>query len=437
MCRLKDIVENASTSAGSIAGFRGALFTGVVQRPEVSDQLTMSPYATTPNPFKRKKRTMKVRDLTIKENQEFDVVTTSALKDLLRNKQRDSELQNTTDVFALEDNDGAIVKVYVKKDQSKEFKQAIETSLADAEESPKEVAEILFDLHKEFDIVSVDWGDGAIPEDEEAAVTDSIDAEAKGFPDNDELDDVEASQVGTPDQASAAGDLPPDVGADVGTPDIDGAVDQTKMFNQIISLLQAQADAQRAQADAAKAKADVEAAEAAGKAAAQYSAHQEEVMDMDNYNKSQQEKRRENQIQAKLIRYRHDLRKDDGKSLTDKLDDPEFLLNTLHKTSIGESVNITPPTPEEEEILHMEDWENDEKDKKHQEQLRQRMLKYKHARRKTEQAAAPAVAAAPQQESADEPADNGKFDPKTGTLMDYLLRSKQLAAASNSNVANQ
>lgn len=430
MSRLRDIFENiasGATGAGSISGFRGALFVGATSRPlPPIDQITMSPYATTPNPLKRKKKIMKLNHIAVKESAEFDTVTTSALKDLLRNKQRDSELRDTTEVFALEDNDGAIVKVYVKKDQAEDFKHAIESALADEDEQNKEIAEILFDLHKGFEIVSVDWGKGSIPEDEE--VTNSIDAEEQGFPDTPELGDPEAGEQGTADEASAIGD---EFGAELDEPqaDVDGAVDQAGMLNQIISLLKSQADAQRAQADAAKAKADVEAAEAAGRAAAQYSSYQEEVMDMENYNKRSQEERRENQIQAKLLRYRHDLRKDKSLTLDDKLNDPEHLLNTLHKASIGESVNITPPTPEEEEVLHMEDWEKAEKEKKQNEQLRQRMIRYKHARGKA------AAASAPRQESQSEA--NKQFDPKTGSLMDYLLHNKHADMANEHNSANQ
>lgn len=439
MSKLRDIFENISagaTGAGSVAGYRGALFVGHQTRPMPPiDQVTMSPYATTPNPFTRKKKPMKVKKLVaVKESQDFDTVTTSALKDLLRNKQRDSELRDTTEVFALEDSDGAIVKVYVKKDQAEDFKRAIETALADEDEQSKEIAEILFDLHKGFEIVSVDWGKGSIPEDEE--VKNSVDAEEQGFPDTEELGDVEAELQGDADQASAEGD---DFGAEIGgddlgapAPDVDGQIDQTKMLNQIISLLQAQADAQRAQADAAKAKADVEAAEAAARAAAQYSSYQEEVMDMENYNKRQQEERRENQIQAKLLRYRHDLRKDQSRSFEDKLNDPEYLLNTLHKASIGESVKFTPPTPEEEEILHMEDWEKEEKEKKQQQQLRDRMLRYKHAQRKSQAASATTA-----QESQDSQEAEKAFDPKSGSLMDYLLHSKHSAKAGEHNSANQ
>ena len=435
MAKLRDLVSEqfatGATGAGSVAGFHGALFTGTVSRNVPAlDTLTMSPYAKTDNPLTRKKKRMKISSL--KESgsgEDFNAVTTSALRDMLRDRQRETELKDTTQVFALEDSDGGIVKVYVKKDQAEDFKRAIEQMMADEED--KEISEILFDLHKSFDIVSVDWGQNTIPEDEE--VSNAKDAEEKGFPDTEELGDVEAGEQGDPDAASS------DFGAELGSeddlglgdeiapagPDVQGQVDQTKMLTQIISLLQAQADAQRAKADAEKAKADIEAAEAAARAAAHYTSYQEEVMDMENYNKRKQEERRENQIQAKLIRYRHDLRKDEGKSLQDKLDDPEHLLNTLHKASIGESVTHQPATPEEEEILHMEDWEKEEKEKKQQKQLRDRLIRYRHGRGKA------SAKQQPQQQH-----ESKDFDPKTGSLMDYLLHTKQRASHDEHNSAN-
>ncbi len=443
MAKLRDLVSEqfatGAIGAGSIAGVRGALFTGAVTRNvPAMDTLIMSPYAKTDNPLTRKKRQMKVNQL--KESgsgEDFNAVTTSALRDMLRDRQRDTELKDTTQVFALEDSDGGIVKVYVKKDQAEDFKRAIEQTMADEGEE-KEIAEILFDLHKSFDIVSVDWGQDTIPEDEEVA--NAKDAEEKGFPNSDELGDVEAETQGDADQASddfgaeLDGDLGDDLGGDMGGDDlgapagadVQGQVDQTKMLTQIISLLQAQADAQRAKADADKAKADIEAAEAAARAAAHYTSYQEEVMDMENYNKRKQEERRENQIQAKLIRYRHDLRKDNGKSLQDKLDDPEHLLNTLHRASIGESVKHQPATPEEEEILHMEDWEKAEKAKKQDTQLRDRLIRYRHGRKKV----------AAQSQTQQESQENKEFDPKTGSLMDYLLHKKQHASHAEHHSAN-
>lgn len=432
MSKLRNIFENVAagaTGAASIAGARGVLF--VTSRPiPPMDKVTLSPYAK--NNAKKKP---KIKVASVTEATDFDTVTTNSLKDILRQKQRDTELRDTTEVLALEDEDGAIVKVYIKKDQCEDFKAALQSALADAEEDGKELSEVLFDLHRDFDIVSVNWGENTIPEDEEQPVENSTDAEAKGYPEADELGDVNAQNQGTPDEVSA------DMGAD-GMGDVDGSgqsgfgdltnnqadaqIDQTQLLQQILGVLNAQASAQRAQAEADKAKADVEAAEAAARAATQYTTHQEEVMDMENYNKRQQEEKRENQIQAKLIRYRHDLRKDEGKSLEDNLNDPEYLLNTLKKISIGESVKYQPATPEEEEVLHMEDWENAEKDKKSHEQLRARLNKFRHERRKTAQSSAT------NENEEVAPEEEKEFDPKTGSLMDYLLRKAQ-----ESNVANQ
>lgn len=438
MSKLKNIFENVaagSTGAASIAGARGVMF--VTSRPiPAPGVVTLSPYAKKPS-TKRKGKKIKVS--TVIESENLDTVTTSSLKDLLRQKQRDSELRDTTEVLALEDSDGCVVKVYVKKDQAEDFKAAIQSCLADAEEEGKELAEVLFDLHRDFDIVSVDWGKGSIPEDEEETddVANSTDAEEKGYPDTSELGDVEAEDQTDPDDASS-GDMDAemdldDLSADPAGADVDGAIDQGQLLNQILTLLTAQASAQHAKAEADKAEADVRAAEAAGKAAGQYASHQEQVMDMENYNKRAQEEKRENQIQAKLIRYRHDLRKEEGKSLEDKLNDPEYLLNTLHKASIGESVKYHPATPEEQEVLHMEDWEEQEKQKKEHMTLRDRLIRFRHKKSKGE---AKPAGSAPTQATNEDVATKA-FDPKTGSLLDYLLQQHQLDGAQKSNSANQ
>lgn len=428
-------VAAGSTGAASIAGARGAMF--VTSRPMPAlGVVTMSPYAPK---AQQKRKAKKIKISTITESDNLDTVTTSSLKDLLRQKQRDSELRDTTEVLALEDSDGAVVKVYVKKDQAEDFKAAIQSSIADAEEEGKELAEVLFDLHRDFDIVSVDWGKGSIPEDEEQTddVTDSVDAEDKDYPDGDGIGDIEADEQTDADDTSD-GDMGDEMDLDDLSPDttgadVDGAIDQSQLLQQILTLLTAQASAQHAKAEAEKAEADVRAAEAAGKAAQQYASHQEEVMDMENFNKRSQEEKRENQIQAKLIRYRHDLRKEDGASLEDKLNDPEYLLNTLHKASIGESVKYHPATPEEQEILHMEDWEETEKQKKEHMTLRDRLNRFRHKSKKA------AAATTTTQATNEEVEDTSKkpFDPKTGSLLDYILQQHQLDDANTHNSANQ
>lgn len=408
--------ESISTGAGAIAGARFPLFQETIKRP-------------VPKVKKRKK-------FKLKENAPaIDRVTTNSLKELLRSKQKQSELNDQSEVFALEDADGAVVKVYVRSDQAESFKTAIENALHDAEEEGVEIAEVLFNLHKSFDIVHVEWGNGAIPEDEEVkgTVANGEDAEQQGFPDNEELGDVDAEQRGTPEETSAIEDGSAELDdlTNVADPTVqtasgDGAIDQVKLMNQIVALLQSQADAQRAKAEAEKAQADVAAAEAAAKAAAHYASHQEEVMDMENYNKHKQEEKRQSQIQAKLLRYRHDMRKDDNAEMSDKLNDPQYLLNTLYKANIGESamnntatMPVNDPTPEEEEVLRMEDWEKEQKETQQQKKLRDRMIRYKYNQRK---------AAGQPTEGEPEQAQQKEAEPKKGSLMNYLLAARRGAA---------
>lgn len=147
---------------------------------------------------------------------------------------------------------------------------------------------------------------------------------------------------------------------------------------------------------------------------------------MENYNKHKQEEKRQSQIQAKLLRYRHDMRKDDNAEMSDKLNDPQYLLNTLYKANIGESamnntatMPVNDPTPEEEEVLRMEDWEKEQKETQQQKKLRDRMIRYKYNQRK---------AAGQPTEGEPEQAQQKEAEPKKGSLMNYLLAARRGAA---------
>lgn len=316
----------------------------------------------------------------------------TAVKGALRSVQRRQEIEDTTSAFAFEDDEGHLVKVYVPKDKADDFKEALGALLDEAEREDLEIAEVIYKLHQNFDIVNVEWCDGAIPEDEEqvadpnAPVQNNNDAENRGFPEGDPEAEVNAdSQTNAADVSAEAGEEMPDMAADTAT-DVNGEVGKVELLDKVLSLLQSKTDAERAKADAEKAKADVEASKVAAQAAAHYASSQEEIMDMENFNKRQQEDKREATLQSKLIRYRHDLRKESSSSLEDKINDPDFLLNMLSKAvagrKLGESMNITPPTPEEEELLHAEDWEEEQRKKKADEKAREKLLRYRHEKKK-------------------------------------------------------
>lgn len=322
-----------------------------------------------------------------------------AIKGALRSVQRRQEMEDTTSAFAFEDDEGHLVKVYVPKDKAEDFKEALGAMLDEAEREDLEIAEVIYKLHQSFDIVNVEWCKGAIPEDEEkladqndpnAPVQNNDDAEAKGFPQSDPEADVNAAAQGTPDEVSSDVGGQPDMAADMGV-DTNAETEKVQLLDKVLSLLQSKTDAERAKADAEKAKADVEASRVAAQAAAHYATSQEEIMDMENFNKRQQENKRESTLQSKLIRYRHDLRKESSDTIEDKINDPDFLLNMLGKAvsgrKLGESMNIAPATPEEEELLAAEDWEEEQRKKKQAEKNREKLMRFRHERSKASQSA--------------------------------------------------
>ena len=321
------------------------------------------------------------------------------MKGKLADIQRKQEVEGSTTAFAFEDDEGHLVKVYVNKEQAENFKKELGELLDDAEHEDLEISEVIYRLHQKYDIVNVEWCDGAIPEDEEvvdpnAPIQNNVDAENKGLPDP-ETGDINAAAQADPNAVSAEpgaeGEADP-MAADATTApvDVNAEVSKMAMLDKVLGLLQARTDADRAKAEAEKAKSDVEASRVAAQAAAQYASSQEELMDMDNYNKRSQEDKREATLQSKLIRYRHDLRKQSTTSLEDKLKDPDFLLNMLakaHKADrLGESMThpiiANPPSPEEEELLHAEDWEKEQSEKQKAEKNRERLLRYRHEAKK-------------------------------------------------------
>lgn len=323
-----------------------------------------------------------------------------SMKGALRNVQRRQEMDDTTSAFAFEDDEGHLVKVYVAKEKADDFKEALGALLDEAEREDLEIAEVIYKLHQNFDIINVEWCEGAIPEDEEvtdpsAPVQNNDDAEAKGMPEGDPEAQVDAAAQGTPDEVSAdASEIDMAAGDDTGV-NVNDEVGKVQLLDKVLSLLQSRTDADRAKADAEKAKADVEASKVAAQAAAHYASSQEEIMDMENFNKRSQEDKREATLQSKLIRYRHDLRKESSQSLEDKINDPDFLLNMLSKAvsgrKLGESMNIAPPTPEEEELLRAEDWEEEQRKQKAQEKAREKLMRYRHEQKKAQEQAVSAA----------------------------------------------
>lgn len=209
----------------------------------------------------------------------------------------EKKAKNTEDTvtFGLEDEDGQIVKVYVRQDQAKEFESALGALLSggdgneDDQNTALEIAEVLFELKNKFDIIDVDWG--TIPGDEE------------------EEQEVAPGEEELPPEG-AEGELPPE---EMAPPDT--GTDATSALQQVIDLLKAQADSQRAEAEARTAEAKAKEAEYTAIAAKTKIKQEEEVIDMEAYYKKKADEKKEAQRLAKLAKYKHDLAQEAGETL--------------------------------------------------------------------------------------------------------------------------
>lgn len=218
---------------------------------------------------------------------DFDAAeVTAKLKSL---EQRDSEDFRDTVSFGLEDDDGNVVRVRIKSDQAQEFEKALQAFMSDAEENEElpEIAELLFKLKDQFDIVDVTWPE--IEEDEEEGQV---------------LDSGELPQG---DDAELAGDM--DMGDDLGAPAAEPAV--TDLLTQVIDMMKADAEARKADARAREAEAKNREAESAIAQAQGRVKHEEELLDMDTYNKNKKEQDKEAKRLAQLAQWRREVGSDE------------------------------------------------------------------------------------------------------------------------------
>lgn len=278
--------------------------------------------------------------------------------DQIKNARKRATDRRDTVGFAMEDSNGKIVKVFVRAAQAQDFEKALARAQHEHEEEDGEIeiAEVLFDLHKSFDIVDVEWQQGAIPEDEE------VDNMLQGDESDESEDDVEG-----------LGDF-----SDVEGEDLDAALDGAEnagaqpddaysALKSVIDMLKANAEAEKAKADAQKAQAEKEIAVAANQAATMRAKQEEEILDMDDYNKRKKEEEEMRATREKLIKYRHETK------------------NSNNHSDLGESMKHSKydgPTPEEEELLDMEKWEEEERDRARAKKERERLVKFRYEKKR-------------------------------------------------------
>lgn len=263
--------------------------------------------------------------------------------------------------YGVEDDHGNIMKVSVRADQAQDFEVALSRQLADLEQFKmtgrgghgREVsmAEILYNLKLNFDIVDVDFpkiphekvyqvaevitGDSPAfneaPEDspEDADMggdsmdMDSIrdkfgsneDPDIESPMENDELDDVDSSEDGGDggdDDSLGLGDLP------IGEPLDSGEESEISLLKNIIDMLSSEAEARTAQYNAEAEKSKEAQAKYSMMAAQRDAEDQLELMQMEDEKRIQREREAEAKKMADLAKYR--LQKSSGLKVTENLD---------------------------------------------------------------------------------------------------------------------
>lgn len=233
------------------------------------------------------------------EDEKFD---SADVVSKLRAAQEKATSEDDVAGFALEDTEGQIVKVYVAKEEAEEFERALGAALAGEDEddnnenTPLEIAEVLFNLKDRFNIVDVVWPPVDGDPEEQEDTEDDLEVE---------LDDEEAAEGEDED-----GDMEADLQDEDGDGEADNmdAEDETRTALQsVIDLLKSQADAQRAEAEAKAAEAEAEEARYNAQAAELKMRQEEEVLDMEAYYDKQKEAEQEANKLKKLAKFRHEV----------------------------------------------------------------------------------------------------------------------------------
>jgi hypothetical protein len=208
-------------------------------------------------------------------------------------KRADVDDKTQTSTFGLQDGDGKIVKVTVKREQAEDFESRLNSILSDTEQK-KEIAEVLYMLKQDYDIVDVEW-DEPITEDDEEGM-----GGEEGGEDDLALDGEEGGEEGDLDlDAEGEGDLG---GEDETSPDMQQSTVQ--LLQQVIDLLKSETGVRTANADVAKAKAETELQGVEQQKQDNEIASQQEIADMEDFEEEEKERKKNERLVQRLAKFR-------------------------------------------------------------------------------------------------------------------------------------
>lgn len=276
---LREEAADGAVSAGDVSSVALPLMASVQKRTLKKPRYKVQRITFNQKPFQILKMFEDMNAATMA--QEFDrTEVINKLKNIEVNN--GNENKNST-TFGLEDDDKNVIRVAVLSDQADEFERTLRSILTDveAEGEMPDIAEILFNMRHQFDIIDVDYPEF---EDEEDGPL-KLDVE----PDKEAIEEPE--------------DIAPpmdDVGDDVGTEDV------SSLLKQVVDMMKADADARRAEAVARQREAETSAEDAKTRHTMAAVSREEELLDMEDKMKQATDREKEIERLAKLSQWKKD-----------------------------------------------------------------------------------------------------------------------------------
>lgn len=291
--------DGGTTGADSIANYRGALFAGGPVDPKSGlknyhKMIRRSGSVRADKLLSLSKYTNKKWKNVFENTQTKKTFDQSDVVSKLEAAQKRADADEDVITFGLEDDDGNIIKVYVRAEQAEDFENVLGAMLSgadqddDDENTPKEIAEVLYELKDKFDIVDVDWG--VIEGDEEQEQV--LDDQDKKQNDDQTSDSETTDQINqTDDQKIQSTD--------------DTNINTKSTLQSVIDVLIADAESRKAEAQAKQKEAEAETAKYTAQAASNKIKQQEQILDMEADEKAKKTSQKEAKILAKLAKYKH------------------------------------------------------------------------------------------------------------------------------------
>ena len=286
---LRNIEE---TAAGDVCGAAMPLFAQLVSNTKQKKQATVLPRRKEPKKpsLGLKEALAGAPDSEPSDTPDFDQA--GVIANLKKLERKETVNRRDAVAFGLEDDDGNTVKVWIKREQAKDFERQLTEFLSTQEhdEDNKEIAEILYMLKNQFDIIDVEWPEVEEDEEQQTQI-------AGGDGSQDPNQDPNADP-----NAAAGGDV--DLGGDLGAAGGDDS-QASSMLQQVIDMMKADAEARKAEAEARKAEARSKEADLAVKQAMTKVKQEEQFLDMESYNKAQKDQDKEAKRLAQLAQWKH------------------------------------------------------------------------------------------------------------------------------------